>query len=66
MNFYKKLYSIAILSLCLVSTSCKVFAPIKNKYTAIQKDLIPVQSTNQKQIPTTYTESQDTTNSGRI
>ena len=66
MKLYKKLSSIALLVLCLIGTSCKVFAPIKNKYNAIQKDLVPVQTKSDKPIPTAYTEGVDTTNSANI
>ena len=67
MKFIKKQYSIGFLLFCLLfGTSCKVFAPIKNKYNAIQKDLTPVQAKYDKQMPGSFNESEDTTNSATI
>ena len=67
MKLIKKQYSIGILLFCLLfGSSCKIFAPIKNKYDAIQKDLTPVQTKNDNAMPTSFNDSKDTTNSATI
>lgn len=66
MKLIKKYSHISVLLLVVAFTSCKVFTPIKNKWDAVQKDLTPVPTKNDKPIPTAYNTSTDTLNSGAI